>query len=173
TPTLTPTLAGPVIINELLPAPATDWNEDGAVDESDQWIELRNVTTTTVDLSGWFLLGADDSGTAFKVPTDTVLAEGEYLVFYRAGSGIALETDEGDGVVRLLDPGGAPVDEVAYEDLSADASYGRDEAGEWRADWPPSPGAANAAATPSLNIAPKLPDLPTLLRDKLREWFRR
>ena len=26
-----------------------------------------------------FLLGADDSGTAFKVPTDTVLAEGEYL----------------------------------------------------------------------------------------------
>jgi hypothetical protein len=46
---------------------------------------------------------------------------------------------------------------VAFSGLGPDASYSRDEAGTWHADWTPSPGAPNvapAATTLSSWVAP-------------------
>jgi hypothetical protein len=40
------------------------------------------------------------------------------------------------------------VDRAVFDTLPGDASYSRDEAGSWHADWPPSPGAPNLPAGP-------------------------
>ncbi|HEV2694152.1 MAG TPA: lamin tail domain-containing protein [Verrucomicrobiae bacterium] len=67
-----PILPGDVVINELMYDPISG-NDD------DQYVELYNRSTNTVDMSGWQL--AD--GIAFTIPANTLLATGGYLVIAR------------------------------------------------------------------------------------------
>ena len=51
----------PLIINEVLADPASDWNGDGAVDfKGDEWVEVRNVGPDVIDMSTYWL--RDDTG---------------------------------------------------------------------------------------------------------------
>jgi hypothetical protein len=147
TPTETPTAtatppSGGVRLNEVLPAPGTvDWDGDGAANELDEWIELYNAGSEPVDLSGWLLDDGEEGSEPYPIVSGTVLLPGELAVFYRQQTGITLD-DDGDQV-RLSDADGTAVDAVILDALAGDASYSRDEAGDWHADWPPSPGALN------------------------------
>jgi hypothetical protein len=133
-----------VRLSELLPVPATvDWNEDGIVDDWDEWIELFNAGADAVDLAGWTLDNGGQNGAVFAVPTGTVLRPGGILLLYRRQTGIPLG-DEG-GQVRLLNPSGAQVDAVTFGALGPDTSYSRDIDGTWRVDPVPSPGVPNLA----------------------------
>ena len=67
-----PILVGDVVINELMYDPISD-NDD------DQYVELYNRSTNTVNLSGWQLT----DGVTFTIPTNTTLAAGGYLVIAR------------------------------------------------------------------------------------------
>jgi hypothetical protein len=160
----------PVAINEILPIPASDWNGDGEINRLDQWVELRNVSTATVDLSGWFLVSQELDADPYEVPSGTtVLADG-YLVFYRADTGIELEDEPGR--VWLLDPDSTVVHMISYGKLPPDVGLSRDEFGDWHDDWPLSPGEPNAAETPATLSGPEVRnDLPSLLRQTLRRWF--
>jgi len=65
-----------VLINELLAAPASDWNGDGEVDfKNDEWVEILNAGTAPVDLTGLYL--KDASGDAYHYGFDGVLLPGE------------------------------------------------------------------------------------------------
>ncbi|NJN94859.1 MAG: CehA/McbA family metallohydrolase [Anaerolineales bacterium] len=56
-----------LVINEILPAPYDwDWDNDGAADYQDEWIELYNPTDHPIGLGGWQL--ADSSGAAYNIP---------------------------------------------------------------------------------------------------------
>jgi hypothetical protein len=58
-----------IVINEIMYAPISG-------DSNDEYVELYNRGTNTVDLSGWkFTAGID-----FAIPTGTSLAAGAYLV---------------------------------------------------------------------------------------------
>jgi spore coat protein CotH len=59
-----------VVINEILS------HSDTGID----WIELKNISSNTVDVSGWVL--SDDPGTLlkFRIPEETELSPGEFLV---------------------------------------------------------------------------------------------
>jgi hypothetical protein len=143
-----------VWINELLPEPtAVDWNGDGVVDSSDEWIELHNPGSVAVDIGGWSLAGDSASAIICTIPSGMVLEPGAFVVVYRAQTGIEL----GAGQVRLSRPDGEVEDEVTFSGLGPDASYSRDEVGTWHVDWTPSPGAPNlapaATALPS-RVAP-------------------
>lgn len=118
-----------------------DWDGNGTADNRDEWIELYNAGSTVVDLSGWFLDDAEGDSTPYRIPAGTVLQPGAFAVFYRQETGLTLN-DDGDEV-RLLDPNGDLMDAVVFGELAPDASYSRDEAGAWHANWLPSPGLPN------------------------------
>lgn len=125
-----------VRINEVLPAPATDWNSDGAINGQDEWIELFNAGKKSVALGGWTL--ASNAGT-YVIPANTQIGGGAYLVLY----GTNTLADSGDAV-RLIGPDSTVVDSVSFGPMPADAGYSRANNGKWHSDWSPSPGAQNA-----------------------------
>jgi hypothetical protein len=128
-----------VVISESCLRRRTDWNGDGSVDTRDEWIELANLGGGAVDVGGWSL---DNSGRGnYVIPIGTVLQPQQYFVFFGGQTGLNL-SDEG-GQVRLRSADGQTVDRVRYDAIPSDGSYSRDDAGNWHADWSPSPGAPN------------------------------
>ena len=101
----------PLIINEILADPASDWDGDGTIDfKGDEWIEVINVGDTTIDLSTYWL--RDDTGTENHLQLSGMLPRGEVAVFYgsqavawQASQGLSTTgfslNNDGD-VVRLL-----------------------------------------------------------------------
>lgn len=126
-----------VRINEVLPAPTTDWNGDGAINGKDEWIELFNAGKRPVDLSGWIL--SSNAG-MYVIPANTQIGGGTYLVLY----GTNALADSGDAV-RLVGPDTKVMDSVSFGPMPANASYSSANNDKWHSDWPPSPGAQNTA----------------------------
>ncbi len=62
-----------VVINEV------NWFGNDA-SSSDEWIELRNVSGATLDLSGWTIDGAGSGAGAVTIASGTTLAAGGYLL---------------------------------------------------------------------------------------------
>ena len=154
TPTATPT--PPALLNELLSAPRrVDWNQDGRLNDQDEWIELFNPGATAVNLSGWYL----DTGrntARYRLPRTANVPAGGYLVLFRKTTGLALN-DRG-GMVRLLRPDRSVADSVAFPALDPDTSYSRDDAGVWRRNLPPTPGQPNQgiiSPTPVITTVPE------------------
>jgi len=73
TPGTAATAPAGVVINEVLA------HTDPPVTEPDS-IELYNPTSTSMDLSGWFLSDTSDNFLKFEIPPATVLPAGGYLV---------------------------------------------------------------------------------------------
>ena len=105
-------LVGRVIINEFLPRPGFDWNQDGKVDVFDEFIEIKNIGTASVSIGGWRLDDEADQGSnPFTLPAVT-LKPGERTVFYGSQTNILL-SDGGD-TVRLINPSGKVYDAYTY-----------------------------------------------------------
>ncbi len=154
TPTFTPTktkavtpvpTAMPIdiVINEFLPHPRTDWNADGKANFGDEYIELINIGTQSVNLNGWKLDDDVDGSPAYKLPNITLLPR--QIVHYDASeTGISL-SDGGD-TVRLIAPAGFTVDAYTYPVvLNADVTWCRlpDGTGTWGYVCRPTPGEPN------------------------------
>lgn len=133
-----------VMINEVLPAPGTDWTDNGIFSSSeDEWIELVNSGGASEDLAGMFL--ADGAGTP-RIGLSGALASGEFL--YLTGElsvdwevenafpavGLSLN-NSGDVVTLFRAAGGATtqVDTYTYTSSDPDVSQGRlpDGTGSW------------------------------------------
>ncbi len=69
-------LTGPIIINEVMYHPP-DLAVSPPVDNTrDEFIELHNITTNPVDISGWRLKGSSD----FTFPAGTIVAPADYVL---------------------------------------------------------------------------------------------
>ncbi len=155
TPSRTPTAAEydrtALRLNEVLPAPsAIDWNGDGAANTDDEWVEIYNRGSTTIDLGGWLLDDIAAGGSKpHVIPSGTLLQPRGFVVLFRDRTGVALNND-GD-TVRLLGPDAAEVDTFTYTKPKNDRSYSRstDGDGSWTETYPPSPGRSNVAPTPT------------------------
>lgn len=62
-----------IVISEI------NWFGNGS-DSGDEWIELRNVSGTTLDLSGWTLEGAGSGADPVVLEDGIQLTDGEYLL---------------------------------------------------------------------------------------------
>lgn len=133
-----------VVINEVLPAPGTDWTDNGSFSSSeDEWIELLNAGTSPVDLSGMFV--ADGSGTPRIGLSGTLAAgeplflTGEHSVDWETANGYAavgLSLNNSGDTVTLFQAAGGATTEVAsytYTSSASDVSEGRlpDGTGSW------------------------------------------
>jgi hypothetical protein len=102
TPTRTPFKISSVIINEFLAQPRSDWNRDGKVDVGDQFIEIKNLSTDSVSLSGYTLDDQNGGSSPFSLPS-TSIEPGARLVYYASETNILLST--GGDSVRLFKSG--------------------------------------------------------------------
>ncbi len=124
----------PLVINEVLADPASDWNGDGSVDyKNDEWIEVRNDGPDLIDLSTYWL--RDDTGDEPHLQLFGTLEPGAVAVFYgsdavawQAANGYATTgfslNNSGD-LVRLLRtiPGSTELElmyVIHYEDHMAE-----------------------------------------------------
>ena len=148
--TATPVPAPPpplLVINEFVPRPGHDWNNDGIVNVKDEYIEILNHGTIDVNLSGYSLddevnLGSDP----YSLPSVT-LKPGERVVFYGSETNLLLG-DGGDGV-RLLKPNGQLMDAynyfvVGYPDQAFCRLPDNGGADDWNQYCYPTPGLQNS-----------------------------
>jgi len=143
-PTRTPTpIPGVVVINEFLPHPRRDWNGDGTANTADEYIELMNMGTLSVNLRNWRL--DNGAGTpAYTLPALTLLPR-QIAIYYRSVTGLALS--DGGGSVRLVKPNGTTADIYNYPPVAAaDVTWCRlpDGKGVWAFACRPSPSSPNA-----------------------------
>jgi len=126
-----------VVISEFLASASTaayngtDWNGDGVIgSESDQYIELHNTGSESVDIGGLWLDDADGESTSApcEIGDGTILEPDERLPFFRARTGLVLDYWGGDAV-RLLTADGSVLDEQSYPDQDSwyDVPYVRNE----------------------------------------------
>jgi hypothetical protein len=150
-----------IVLNEFLPEPETDWNEDGTTDDDDEFIEVKNIGTGNVNLFGWRLDDADPATPPYSIPGQ-LLAPGQRLVFYRFETGLNLP--EAGGTVRLYRQS-VVVDSFTYPLVTEpDISWCRlpDGTGGWIFGCEPTPEEPNVAgsgvtATPIPGTSPTPP----------------
>lgn len=111
-----------VVINEIFPNPVGSDNEE-------EFIELKNLGTETVNLKDWQL---SDSGTRKYKITLGVIQPSGYIFFKRPMTGIALNNTGGDEI-KLYSPNGNLLDKVKYSGSAEDNySYVRLADGGWK-----------------------------------------
>lgn len=111
-----------VVINEFLANPT-------GPDTEEEFIEIKNVGTTSVNLSGWQLDDAEGGSTPFSLPEGTTIGTGKILSFRRTITGIALNNTEDE--VRLLTPSGSVASSYAYPTAPQGQSYARTAQGAY------------------------------------------
>lgn len=135
------------IINEVLPRPGFDWNQDGRIDVFDEFIEIKNIAPADLNLSGWRLDDGLNEGSAPYTLPDVILRPGQRIAFYALQTNILL-SDGGD-TIRLIDPVGKVYDIFTYTiAASADRSFCRLPDGTptdsaWADDCIPTPNLTN------------------------------
>lgn len=139
----------PVIINEIMAVNrATYAAQDGLYYD---YIELYNASSESVDLGGWYLSDSIDYPRKWRLPEDTVIASGEYLIVFASGldrkeDRTQLHTNfslssEGESVI-LSDSAGRIMDRVDFDLMKADVAYSLQSDGTW-ANATGTPGSAN------------------------------
>ncbi|WP_455392051.1 phospholipase D-like domain-containing protein [[Eubacterium] cellulosolvens] len=164
---LTSRSAQTIVINEFMPDPDSDWDGDMVVDsQGDEWVELYNYGTQSLDISGWDI--SDYYNKRYEFPPGTIIPPGGYYVAYGSNHSLAL-TNSGD-TVKLLNSSDAVIDSFCYELSYDDISFGRlpDGSGNWTEFNEPSPGSSNG-------VIPKIVFNEVMYNpagsDKTNEWL--
>lgn len=121
--------AGDVVINEFMASnDITEADQDG---EFDDWIELYNNTSSSIDLGGYFLSDDGSDLTQWEFPAGTTIAANGYLIIWadndegQAGLHTNFKLSAGGESIYLSNAQGGIEDEVTYLDQETDVSYGR------------------------------------------------
>ena len=169
-----PTPFAHMVLNEFLPRAGYDWNQDGAVDVYDEFVELKNLGPINAALGGWKIDVISPEGPSSYILPSQTLQPGQRIVFYHLKTGLSLY-DSG-GTVRLISNRGVVVDARGYGPAAnADQSICRLPDGYyWRFPCFPTPGNENSE-TGLLPVPPpvvaSLPP-PCLMSDIIPDPFR-
>jgi hypothetical protein len=131
--------------------------------EDEDWVELYNAGSSTVDLGGYYV--SDDPGELkkFKLPSGTgeyVMTPGSFLILWASGTTVLARhlnfNLSGDGEqFFLMTPGEVIVDQITFPKQRVDISYGRKTNGGVEIVYfsPSSPNASNVAANSFAGIS--------------------
>ena len=136
-----------VVINELMPSNSTIPDQNG---EFDDWIELYNLKSGTIDLSGYYLSDNKANPRKWQMPSGTYIVPNGYLIIWADND--TLQTGlhanfklsaSGESVV-LSDPGNSIIDEVDFPAPTQELTYSRRPNGTGKFTWQaPSPNTTN------------------------------
>ncbi|MCE5250845.1 CotH kinase family protein [bacterium] len=123
----------PVVINEFMALNKSTIQDPQG--DYDDWIELKNVSTREVDLTGMYLSDSPGNPRKWAFPEGTTISPGAWLIIWAdedGGDEPGLHANfklSGDGESILLvdtdDRSNQILDSVEYETQEADISYGR------------------------------------------------
>ena len=158
-----------VVINEFSAS-----NING-LEESDgkypDWIELYNTTSTTINLTGYYLSDKIDNPTKWQIPAGVVITANYHQIFICDGrdemtfSGIHTNfklTQMRQEYIVLSDPSGTPIDFIQMVNpTQRDHARGRttDGASDWGVTTQPSPNQPNAGFKTEYTDAPVFSEL--------------
>ena len=112
-----------VVINEVLT------NTQGQPGNLDDTIELVNTTTSSIELTGWYLSDSAEDPFKFPIPAGTSIGPGQYLVFDESDFDFGLNGIRGDSawLVKRDDSDGVALfgDEIAFGGTRPGESLGR------------------------------------------------
>jgi len=126
-------LAGKIMITEIFPNPVG--KDDG------EFIEIYNNSDEAIDLSGFALDDSGETGEPYLINEGLKIEPGEYLVFPRSETKIALNNSADSA--KIFDSEGNLIDQVDYDDSSEGESLCRDANGAWVWSERPTPGVEN------------------------------
>jgi len=142
---------GPIRINELMSS-----NDGTAVDENGataDWIEIMNVGSREINLSGYSLAKNQNAANVFKFP-DHALQPGECAIVF-ADSTLAQEAgrtyhapfrlSSQGGSLMLFSASGSAIDSVNFPAMTADMAYARQDQSTWSVTSMATPGMDNSA----------------------------
>lgn len=135
-----------VWINEVMPVPLSDFNDDGVADTGDEYIELWNAGPAAISLAGWVLEDrpADEPAVRrrFTLGPQHFLSAGDHLLIWSRESFIGLNNR--NERLDLFDAAGNLVDTLSWSDSpGGDRTLSRiPDGGHWDI-WSPSPGRSN------------------------------
>ena len=141
--------SGPIRINELMSSNSATLADGSGI--TADWIEIVNVGSANVNLSGYKLAKGDKAANVFEFP-EHVLAPGECAIVFADST---LRNEEGGeyhapfklssagGTLMLFSPSGTAIDTVNFPSLSSDMAYVRQNATTWSADAKATPGLLN------------------------------
>ncbi|MCQ2959349.1 MAG: Ig-like domain-containing protein [Bacteroidales bacterium] len=127
------------------------------------WVELYNPSSSSVDLSGYYLTDNKDKPRKWQIPSGKSIPSKGYLLIYCDGEdvvGKAMHTNfklsSGGDKLFLYSPTMFLEDSVKIASVETDYTYGRltDGTGAWGLLSKPTPGAANVSTTVK-GLAPK------------------
>ena len=167
---------GQIVLNELMPDPASDWSPtdgDEVYDSlDDEWVEVLNAGSEAVDITGWRLRDAV-SDSSWRFGFSGVLGPGDFFVVFGneayewedangySKNGLSMN-NTGDTITLVSADLTTVVDLVTYEggDIGDDRAWGRvpDGSPNWEcidglnpatppgSGTPPTPGGPNVGA---------------------------
>jgi hypothetical protein len=128
----------PIVINELMAVNyLTAADQDNQFDD---WIELRNLSSSAVDISGYYLSDSKSNPTKWMVPKGTKINGNGYLIFWadkdttQAGLHTNFKLSSSGENLVLSKPDKTITDKVSYPAQSFELSYSRrpDGTGDFR-----------------------------------------
>ncbi len=123
-------------IEEIYPYPNTG---------EEEFIELFHGGLFPLNLSLYQIDDAVGGSRPYKIPSETIIEPGQYLVFTGSQTGLTLNNSSDS--VRLLSPIGLPIQEVSYGSTIKQASYSNIK-GNWEWSMVPTPGKENVNQPP-------------------------
>jgi CotH protein/lamin tail-like protein/type IX secretion system substrate protein len=118
-----------VVINELSASNATIHADDNG--EFDDWIEFFNNTTSSIDISGYYLSDDASNLTQWTFPTGTVISANDYLIVWadkdtlQTGLHANFKLSGSGESLYLSDATGNVIDEISFSTQTTDVTYGR------------------------------------------------
>ncbi len=158
----------PLYLNELL---AINQNTlDDEAGESDDWLEIYNAGTITMDLGGMYLTDALENSTKWQIPPGVTVPPGGHVLFWadeqpEQGPAHANFKLNGDGERLALYAGpdnyNGLIDEIYYGPQAVDQPWGRypDGGSTWRT-LTPTPGGTNRQTPPVVSYLAHVPAVP-------------
>ena len=123
----------PVIINELMAQNNSTYADPQG--EYDDWIELKNISSEVIDLSGMYLSDKLDNPLKWQFPDSVFIEPGAYLIVWADEDGndepglhANFKLSSQGEIVLLFDKdanGNVLLDSLSFGTLNADVSFGR------------------------------------------------
>jgi hypothetical protein len=127
-----------LVLNEIMPAPGTDWNGDGSFSsQADEWVEIFNPGAVAVELSNYFVADAGGKATPRAGasgplgPGGHLFVTGEIAADWETANGfpaVGLSLNNSGDTVHLFRTAGGTttlVDSLTYSGSDGDVSLGR------------------------------------------------
>jgi hypothetical protein len=128
-----------ILINELLPVNKTIASDQNG--EYDDWIELYNLSSSAVDVSGYFLTDDKDLRSKWKCPSGTSIPGKGFLIIWadedtaQAGLHANFKLSSQGEEILLTSPDGVLRDKVRFSGQTIELSWARNPDGTGSFRW--------------------------------------